>query len=1124
MKKLFSVLLSLCMLTGVMPHAIAAKTVEEDDNTAYVEFGKDGAVKHNITLASMSGTTSETFVYASAGGREGWQLKSSSPYLYIDIDDKWAHEVTDGTVFEVEVDYYDTLTGFFVIEYDGAKTTRKYAQIVGVDKSNQWKTAKVTLDDAYFAGRCVGADLRLAIRHPMKRNGDVTSSAPVTFGAIRITKYEKKNPLKLEASTDESGNAFRWFSEEKPITNTFTNLRETPITAEVHYKGVSDDGIVVLDKTETITVEGSGTYTSVVNVDSDYCGVYNYEVFIDSEEDEVHSEYKPFQFAILKTDENGYKNKDIYLCDHPDQNMNEEETVQLISILDKSNAGGMRTSMLNGFLKTEEGIDSNWVGWTAREMRKYGLKFMPILLGPVNYENVPQNDEEEELFKAYITRLMKKAGDVIDYYELLNEPNHSLNSTNVETKAGGAINFGRMGRAAKEVRDAYDPTAKIIGYSMTDLGNENQQTWFDNAIKGGAFDSIDYTSWHSYSYSDLEVSSPEKLTTKWSKYIADQAGMEEKPRIESEVGYTQADSVTDGDARTQGNLMTRYDTYFSSQGHTDKMCLYNMTRKGDIPYLREDMYGITSPAYQHLVQEQKTCIPTEGFVAVTGHNYVFADTDFKESLKNDDDCYIHLFYSNKYDCDIISMNTSAREKNRCVTLDLGTDYAELYDDFGNMQVVTGHDGKFTFRIDERLAYVKGSFNNPKFIEGNNNFLEVASPFVVGAKNDVVAVEYKNYTDKTYDVEVILPENMELYGDSQITPGNSEVMLIPKGEVGTESMAVINIKDGDKIVQSTEVFVTVEKSITAETQYELIDPSNVDNWQVQLKLTNTSKLNVAKGYIEFKSPEEYTSVGKIDIGNIPRGTTSKYTIKLPKLVKKGIYNIEFDLHLDDGTVYSYVNQADMTVAKYAEVKPVIDGVLEPEAWKYNTWMYAERADQLKENLTWSGPDDLSGKASLMWDEENLYFAAEVTDDIFYQPYSGWDTWKADNIQMGIFYGSEGYVVSGQRSTTFHEISMAHTPIGDEIYRTLSQENYYKAGKLENAEVCIVRSGNKTTYEVRIPWEGYLLPNQQPQEGDQLGFSYMINESDGGSRNGWIEYASGIGSAKDTTLFTWLTLLK
>ena len=88
LKKIFSMLLALCLLGGVLPSALAQN--ETESNVAYVQFGKNGATKKNITLASMGGTATETFTYAAAGGRDGWQLSSASPYLYIDIDDNWA--------------------------------------------------------------------------------------------------------------------------------------------------------------------------------------------------------------------------------------------------------------------------------------------------------------------------------------------------------------------------------------------------------------------------------------------------------------------------------------------------------------------------------------------------------------------------------------------------------------------------------------------------------------------------------------------------------------------------------------------------------------------------------------------------------------------------------------------------------------------------------------------------------------------------------------------------------------------------------------------------------------------------------------------------------------------------
>ena len=65
---------------------------------------------------------------------------------------------------------------------------------------------------------------------------------------------------------------------------------------------------------------------------------------------------------------------------------------------------------------------------------------------------------------------------------------------------------------------------------------------------------------------------------------------------------------------------------------TNVQAIYNFEQKGPIAYLREDMFGLVSPSYKHLTQEEKTCIPMEGYVAFTGHNYIFADTDMVKKL------------------------------------------------------------------------------------------------------------------------------------------------------------------------------------------------------------------------------------------------------------------------------------------------------------------------------------------------------------------------------------------------------------------------------------------------------------------------------------------------------------
>ena len=346
--RLTAIFTILCMLFASVSVVSSAEESKNDNpNLAYAELSSKGAKTQSINFISQALGASASYNGVTAAGREGWQLKGSSPYLYIDVDDKFAHEVNDGTSFELEIDYYNALTGFFLVEYDGLNTAQKNAHYEFLNKQDKWKTVKIKLDDAYFGGRCAGADIRIrATAIGGRRQVLRTSTAPVTIGAVRLIKHEKQNPLRLSVKIDESGNAFEWYKKDKKILNTFTNLRDTDITAEVTCYGVSRDEIKCFETVNNVTVKGGETIDLAINVDSDRCDVYDYYVKVESDKDNVHSLLQPTQFAILKTDENGYKNQDIYICAHPDHDHTNEEISGMIDVISKSNAAGVRWSVL----------------------------------------------------------------------------------------------------------------------------------------------------------------------------------------------------------------------------------------------------------------------------------------------------------------------------------------------------------------------------------------------------------------------------------------------------------------------------------------------------------------------------------------------------------------------------------------------------------------------------------------------------------------------------------------------------------------------------------------------------------------------------------------------------------
>ncbi len=411
------------------------------------------------------------------------------------------------------------------------------------------------------------------------------------------------------------------------------------------------------------------------------------------------------------------------------------------------------------------------------------------------------------------------------------------------------------------------------------------------------------------------------------------------------------------------------------------------------------------------------------------------------------------------------------------------------------------------------------------IVDNKTFIDYNEIKTECAVDNTTTVSVNNYSDKDYSIEAVAPSCAEVIETTNLKAGSTgNVTLKNYAPVGTEYTIKLNIKDGDKTVQSLDYVIESDMPVKVELECELAEGNDINRWKGKLKVKNVSANSSLKGKIKFTGPSLFDGMGDIDIGLIPRGRTGEVEFNLPKLVKKGQYTFEYQLTNEDKNIYKFSQPLDFTVATYAEKKPTIDGVLEPGEWKYDSSMYADSLEQVKKLPNWKGADDLSGRSAIEWDEDNLYMYAEVTDDVFRNVSPANSNWNGDSIQFGVIFKDSGVVLIGQAGTTFHEIGVALSPTGPSVYRYLSQDNFYSAGEVENAEAMVKRKGNKTIYELKIPWKNLLLPNQQPKEGDTLGYSFLINEDDGEGRNGWIEYASGIGLSKDTSLFTVLKLIK
>lgn len=167
---------------------------------------------------------------------------------------------------------------------------------------------------------------------------------------------------------------------------------------------------------------------------------------------------------------------------------------------------------------------------------------------------------------------------------------------------------------------------------------------------------------------------------------------------------------------------------------------------------------------------------------------------------------------------------------------------------------------------------------------------------------------------------------------------------------------------------------------------------------------------------------------------------------------------------------------------------------------------------------SGAADISAKLAARWDAAALYLAFEITDDVHSNTYDG-DTlylYQGDSVQIGLdMADNDGPAYD---NTDDYEYGWARTNSGNLIrYRWMAP-----GGSPAMANTFAVTRANSTTrYEIRLPLVD--LGVSSLAAGKSVGFSFLANDNDGSSRDGFIEWTSGIGQQKNPGAFGLLTLM-
>lgn len=1082
----------------------------------------------NTIVNGGSATTPTTPTVTTRDKIECWEIVPTAPkgYVWIDVSEDIGNSLEDGSTYDVEIDYFDQEKGYLFAWYDSLDYGRQKAFEIYTNASNEWKTAYFTLDDAAFSGGVQGYDLCLSTIET--GTSLKASAANIYIKEIRIRRNKAVNPVLVEAYSDAPGNTYSDFDDNKIVHATFTNLLNDELELDVKYRLVSESGFTRWQSSESLKLEAKAKITSDINLEINYCDIYTLYIDIICKEKNINLTIEEDTICVVKTDPDGKVCGFAWSSNHFDR-FPENRWREAIQLMKMANIGGTRNSLGWGALENEDGSFS-WKGIQAHIIdccNEAGLdSLIHMLWGNRKYmatpQAIPKGKEELEAwarYAEYIATMLKGHG--VHHYEVWNEPNLVGGTMNPLNQP--ASDLAELTKVTRQAIKKVDENALIGGMSLCNIPTDYVfNTWFVEALEAGITDNgMDALTMHPYIGYMPEV---RKVYDDLIKYQdkAKEYGVEKIPVWNTEMGHTTVDSGAT--EYNKSNWICREMILNYCYGVGDINIQYNFEQKGEIDTDREDNFGLVSTLYEKYNREGKCAIPTQSYLAMAGMCYVLGDVSPGEVIDFDDKVCVNKMYSNKFDKNVLALWAPHEVQIR--TFDLGVKSIDLYDRYGNKKTLESENGRYTFSLDDRPWYIVGDFNKVSCDE--SNLFDLSSKKLEGAAGDVFEFSIIN-NEKAFDeIDVMLYDNAELV-KSQKNDNENIFTLKLDGDEGKIFYIEFDISVGDKVQSHIEIPVTLETPITTELRFYPATSKNNNLWKGNVRLSNNRSNKVEKGYIEFLQPQIFRELGRIDLGFLPRNSIVEVSFNAPEIIKKGFYkNISYNVVLSDGYVAHYNETIDFSMATYAANPISIDGTETAGEWPNDTTLVADDISNAKIS-GWGGPNDLSANIRFAWDEENLYFISEVTDNIYCQENENIkDSWSGDGIQLGIYFeDKDAYIATGQGGTAFHELCIAKVKDGScKTYRTKVQDTInQQPGPCETAQLACVTKDNKTIYEWAMPWKDITgVETYSPESGDKIGLSILWNDNDGKGRRGWIEYASGIGTSKNNELFTYLNFIK
>lgn len=1122
----------LLSLTVVSPPAVIAETADKD--LAYYEFAS-GTSKQYMTAGMADGTKPNV---VKRDGREGWELSNAketteSATINCGLDSSFAYDLSDGTTFEIEVDYYDADRAVFSLVYSAQDRSDRFLTSVFTDgvgskevksDAKMWRTAKFLVQDAKFDNSLENCDFKISANilnsnhgitastsngygsdngygpfyssYYIGRFGRVSTLDPIVIGAVRVRKLETKNPFDLKVTMDTTSNTL-FDNEHAKFNYSMENRNDTAYNLNAEYTVYDEDGREVLKKRDTHNISPKAIDEFSVDLGEVPYGILKLKsVFTaDGVKNETITEFSHSREAKIANPRLGTN------VHFEGSNMYKNDENKIMELISKSGMSSIRDSARWANMErvagkyaitemTQRGIDL---------AEKYGIDSLPIITGdnPNVYgedTNPPTTDATLEAFKNYSRFIAQQYRGKAYAAESNNEYNIHFPSKTPEE-------YVKLMKATYEGVKEAAPEMKVIGIDSAGLSLK----YLRDIFEAGGLEYMDGISYHPYYHSRGPETSGIIANGISVRNLLKEYGREDAEVWITENGWPTwlGNPISESD---QANFHVTTILQNAAWKLFDRYYYYEFANSGvELSYM-ESQFGIVKSVYDEVPYAARPA-----YVGVCNANYQLGGTEFKDALgglsatAND---FAYRFTRDNNDGkgkELIAIWTKGDRSE--MGIKLGCDSVKMYDFYGNETELYGIDGKYSFAVTDEPIYIVGDFTS---FESCTPPIKTSGLIMGGATDDTV--EQKINMSNSAGAYIV-PEGSTYFDcadKTEFNGGTAVYVVKTPSERFFNKCAQYRIEKDNKIYYHGNIKINSVETVTVNADHK-VSNGNVNRWQLTVDITNNRNSTAINGSIKINEPSELVGrMPTITVKDLKPQETRTFNLFMPEVVTKEMRDFSMDTVLDSGETTNITKKMFFTVVPYAkDNKPVIDGVVSPGEYSSDTWFSikggknGENVMLLDKNTSFKGNDDLSAKATMKYDDENLYMFIEVTDDIFCNNNSDSLSWNGDGIQLGI--AGENTASGG----SYCELAIALTPNGPEIYRHLTN-NTKAPGLVENKQLQIVRDGTKTLYEMALPWEEILPNGIKAKSGYRPKFAILINEDDGLGRNSFLEYSQVLGA--------------